>query len=382
MKDRVALSILSRAISLGRLDVTFPDGSTAVLQGSQPGPEASVTLYMPGVIAGALAGGALSLLESYMEREYDTDDLATFLLFAATNQQAWVKDRPRLYRWGRAASRRRDTRHTNVDTMASHYNLGNDFYAKWLDPSMTYSSARFDLASDLEDAQYAKYQALVSIADIRPGQRILEIGTGWGGFALHLARMGCHVTTLTIAEEQLAYVKSRMADETVSGTIDAHLLDFAHHEGTFDRVVSVEMIESIDETRWQELFHMIARSLAPGGVMAMQAIIIKDEFWDSYRANPDFIQRYIFPGGMLPSPALLRAMVAEAGLTWDREEAFGLDYARTLAIWHQRFDEAWPEIRKQDFDERFRRMWKGYLAYCEAGFRIGRINVVQFAAHR
>ena len=382
MKDRVALSILGRAISRGRLDVTFPDGSTAVLEGSEPGPAASVTLYMPGVIVGALAGGALSLLESYLEREYDTDDLAAFLLFAASNQQAWVKDRPRLYRWGRAASRRRDTRHTNVDTMASHYNLGNDFYAKWLDPSMTYSSARFEGDTDLADAQHAKYQSLVSMADIRPGQRILEIGTGWGGFALHLARMGCHVTTLTIAEEQLAFVKSRIADEALFGTIDAHLLDFAHVEGTFDRVVSVEMIESIDETRWQELFHVIDRSLAPGGVMAMQAIIIEDEFWESYRTNPDFIQRYIFPGGMLPSSELLRRMVTEAGLSWHRDETFGLDYARTLATWHQRFDDAWPEIRQQDFDERFRRMWKSYLAYCEAGFRIGRINVVQFAAHR
>ncbi len=306
----------------------------------------------------------------------------TFLLFAASNQQAWVKDRPRLYRMGRAASRRRDTRHTNVDTMASHYNLGNDFYAKWLDPSMTYSSARFDESADLQDAQYAKYQSLVAMADIRPGQRILEIGTGWGGFALHLARMGCHVTTLTIAEEQLAYVKSRLADESPSGTIDARLLDFAHIEGTYDRVVSVEMIESIDDTRWQELFHVIARSLEPDDLLGMQAIIIEDEFWESYRTNPDFIQRYIFPGGMLPSPQLLRTMVAEAGLTWKVDEEFGLDYARTLALWHQRFDEAWPEIKAQGFDERFRRMWKGYLAYCEAGFRIGRINVVQFAAQR
>lgn len=380
MKDRIALQVLGRTITTGRLDVTFGDGSNTVLDGDATGPQASVTLYTDGVISGALTGGALGLLEAYMDHEFETDDLAAFLHFAAANQQAWVAHRPRLYRLGRWASRWRPTRTTNVDTIAGHYNLGNDFYAKWLDPSMTYSSARFDEATELGEAQTAKYRSLVALADVLPEHRVLEIGTGWGTFAIHLARMGCAVTTLTISEEQLAFVKDRIANEEFAGSIDARLLDFGEIDGTFDRVVSVEMIESIDERRWQELFDVIARSLQAGGKLGMQAIVIADDFWDSYRSNPDFIQRYIFPGGMVPSPGLLRSLVATADLHWLTDDTFGLDYARTLQIWHQRFDAAWDDIRADGFDERFRRMWKSYLAYCEAGFRIGRLNVMQLVA--
>lgn len=380
MKDRIGLALLGRTITAGRLDVTFGDGSTTVLDGDAVGPQASITLYTDGVISRALTGGALGLLEAYMDHQFDTDDLAAFLHFAAANQQAWVADRPRLYRLGRWASRFRPTRDSHVDTMAGHYNLGNDFYAKWLDPSMTYSSARFDEATELGEAQAEKYRSLVTLADIRPEHSVLEIGTGWGSFAIHLARLGCSVTTLTISEEQLAYVKNRIEGEELAGSIDARLLDFAEIEGTFDRVVSVEMIESVDESRWQELFDVIARSLQAGGKLGMQAIVIADEFWESYRSNPDFIQRYIFPGGMLPSPGLLRSMANAAGMRWITEDAFGLDYARTLQIWHDRFDSAWDDIKADGFDERFRRMWKSYLAYCEAGFRVARLDVMQLVA--
>ncbi len=376
----IVLRILDRLISGGRLIVTSADGSSATLGGRAPGHEATIHLG-PGVsLYPVVSGGALGIVEAYMSGDIETNELTDFLLFAADNQQAWISKHPRLYSIGRMLSRLRRTGETDVESMAGHYNLGNEFYAAWLDPTMTYSSARFVGTEDLEEAQHIKYRSLVDLADIQPGHRVLEIGSGWGAFSLFLADMGCEVTTVTIADEQLAYVEKRVANSGVGERVDARLLDFAEIQGTFDRVVSVEMIESIDERRWQELFDVIARVLAPGGKLGLQSIVIDDAFWSSYRENPDFIQRYIFPGGMLPSPALLRTMVTAAGLIWTGDHAFGSDYAKTLEMWHDRFESAWDGIRDLGFDERFRRMWKSYLSYCEAGFRIGRIDVMQFAA--
>ncbi len=380
MNAPLVVRILDRLISKGRLTVTGPDGFSATLGGRAPGTEASLEVK-PGVsLLSVISGGALGILEAYMAGEIETDDLTAFLVFAADNQQAWITSHPRLYSVGRTMSRRRRTGDTDVESMAGHYNLGNEFYESWLDPTMTYSSAQFIGTDDLEEAQRVKYRSLMALADIRPGHRVLEIGSGWGAFSLFLADMGCEVTTLTIAEEQLAYVEKRVANSGAGGRIDARLLDFADIDGQFDRVVSVEMIESIDERRWQELFDVIARVLKPGGKLGLQSIVIDDAFWASYRENPDFIQRYIFPGGMLPSPGLLRSMVSGSGLTWAGDHAFGLDYARTLSMWHDRFEHRWDRITELGFDERFRRMWKSYLSYCEAGFTIGRINVMQFAA--
>ncbi|NNL48473.1 MAG: class I SAM-dependent methyltransferase [Acidimicrobiia bacterium] len=380
MKSSIVLRALDRFISRGKLSVSGPNGESSVLGGRAPGHEAAIDIR-PGTSLGAvLSGGALGIVEAYMAGGIETDDLTDFLLFAADNQQAWIAEHPRLYAIGRSLSRLRNTGETDVESMAGHYNLGNEFYESWLDPTMTYSSGRFIDTGDLEEAQRIKYRSLVELADIRPGHRVLEIGSGWGAFSLFLAEMGCDVTTLTIAEEQLAYVEKRVANSGAGDRIDARLLDFAEIQGEFERVVSVEMIESIDERRWQELFDVIARVLAPGGKLGLQSIVIDDEFWSSYRENPDFIQRYIFPGGMLPSPAVLRTMVTASGMTWTGDHAFGSDYAKTLEMWHDRFESAWESIRDLGFDERFRRMWKSYLSYCEAGFRIGRIDVVQFAA--
>ncbi len=382
MLDKLVLRLLDRVITRGRLEITLSDGPVSVLSGPHDGPRAVVRLDRPRLMLPVLSGGALGILETYMAGDLDTEDLTRFLLFAAANQQAWISRHPRLYAMGRALSRLRRTRHTEIATMAEHYNLGNDFYEAWLDPTMTYSSARFDGTEDLEEAQRTKYQALVSMADVQPGHRVLEIGTGWGSLSLYLAELGCEVTTLTISEEQLAYVEKRLANSSVGDRVDARLQDFADIEGRFDRVVSVEMIESIDERRWQELFDVIARVLVPGGKLGLQSIVIEDAFWESYRSNPDFIQRYIFPGGMLPSPGLLQRMVGSSGMRWLGSDAFGMDYAKTLAAWHERFEAAWAGIKDQGFDERFRRMWKSYLAYCEAGFAIGRIDVIQFATAR
>ena len=379
MIRRAALAWLGGQIRSGRLTINFSDGSTRQWGDPTTGPDAEITVADPGVLGTILRGGSMALTEAYMDGSLDTPDLARFLNLAAINQQRWAEQHPRLYGLGRTFGARLSSGHPRpVSTMAGHYNLGNEFYAHWLDPTMTYSSARFRSPdASLEQGQHEKYAAIARMADLQPGQRILEIGTGWGGFARYAAELGCHVTTLTIAEEQHLWVKEMITDAGLDDQIDARVLDYRHIEGTFDRVVSIEMIESIDHLRWPEYFETIARVLVPDGLAALQAIVIDDAFYDTYVDNEDFIRRYIFPGGMLPSPGLMRELGSAAGLTWQHHEAFGADYARTLAAWHTNFDEAWPEIAAMGFDERFRRMWKAYLAYCQAGFEVDRIDVVQ-----
>lgn len=378
------IRLLRRAISAGELQIHFGDGRVEELSGTNDGPKATVTVHNRAVLGQILRGGSIALTDAYLRGDIETDDLAEFLTFAAVNQQQWAKNHPRLYRMGRAVGAKIPSSEADaaVDTMAGHYNMGNSFYQAWLDPTMTYSSARFsEDAISLEDAQRNKWKTLAEMMDLQPGHRLLEVGTGWGGFAMYAAEMGCDVTTMTIASEQSSYVIRTIEERGLSDKIDVQLRDFSEITGEFDRVVSIEMIESIDESRWAEYFRTIARVLRPGGKAGLQAIVIDDDFYASYRSNEDFIRRYIFPGGMLPSPSLLRKLTSEASLQWSVEEAFGLDYAKTLKIWHERFEEAWPTIAP-GFDERFRRLWKAYLAYCEAGFRVGRIGVVQFALTR
>jgi cyclopropane-fatty-acyl-phospholipid synthase len=268
--------------------------------------------------------------------------------------------------------------------IVQHYDLGNDFYAAWLDPTMTYSSAYFERDDmTLEEAQRAKYRRLAARAGIEPGMRILEIGSGWGANGVYLAgELGCEVTTVTVSGEQARYVGKLAADLGLAGPIDVQLCDFAEATGTYDRVVSVEMIESIPRERWLDLLRVMRDRVAPGGTIGLQSIWVADRHWARSDANPDFVRRYIFPGGQVPAPMVLRDLASRAGLTWVSDESFGASYARTLHVWGERFDAAWPDIAALGFDERFRRMWRYYLAYCEGGFRSGRVGVSQIALRR
>lgn len=385
MNDRFTINLLRRGVTAGTLEITFPDGSTDQLVGADFGPTTRVRIVEPGALGRVLFAGSNALVEAYMNHQLEPDDLTSFLHFAATNQQRWAQRHPRLYGMGRSLGARLPTgnHEVAVDTMADHYNLGNDFYEAWLDPTMTYSAARFEESDrTLEQAQRAKYARLAELCDLQPGHKVLEIGTGWGGMARYAAELGCHVTTLTIAKEQADYAERMNRSAGLEDKIDVRLLDYAEIEGTYDRVVSIEMIESIDDSRWPDYFATIARVLKPGGRAGLQAILIADDFYDSYRTNEDFIRRYIFPGGLLPSPNLLQNLAQSNSLSWDTDERFGLDYAKTLAVWHDRFEAAWDRIGPMGFDERFRRMWKTYLSYCEAGFRTGRIDVTQFTLTR
>ncbi|MGZ8603011.1 MAG: class I SAM-dependent methyltransferase, partial [Actinomycetota bacterium] len=260
-----------------------------------------------------------------------------------------------------------------------HYDLGNDFYAEWLDESMTYSSGVFaEPHESLEDAQRRKYVRLAARTGVQEGDHVLEIGSGWGGFAVYLAgELSCRVTTVTVSKEQHEYVEKLVVEHGLVDRVDARLQDFRTVEDSYDRIVSVEMMESIPKRLWDPFFRQLRACVRAGGSIGLQLIVVADRHWRESDEHPDFVRRYIFPGGQVPAPWVLHELAARHRLGWREDEGFGASYARTLACWLDRFDAAWPRIAEMGFDERFRRMWRYYLAYCGAGFASGRTDVRQ-----
>ena len=289
-----------------------------------------------------------------------------------------VSGRDRDYHRHRANSREGSKRN-----IADHYDLGNAFYRLWLDPGMTYSSAIFESAGEtLEAAQERKYQRILEWLEAEPGQRLLEIGFGWGGLAERAARQDLHVTGLTLSREQLAYARERMQEIGLFARTDLRYEDYRDASGRYDRIASIEMIEAVGAENWPLYFKTLRDRLMPGGIAVLQAITIAEAHFETYRRKPDFIQRYIFPGGMLPTAAIIREEAERAGLVLDRSETFGASYALTLWRWLERFDRAWPELRKLGFDDAFRRLWTYYLTYCAVGFETGRIDVGLYRVRR
>lgn len=373
----------ARRCPIGSLTVTTPSNETHRLKGTKPGPDADMTLMSPAAARALILGGDLGLAEAYMDGHWQSRDLAAFLEWGARNLDA-LGSAVRGTFLSRTAARllhlkRANTKDGSRRNIAAHYDLGNDFYKHWLDPSMTYSSAVFHEASaSLEDAQQQKIRRIGEILAPSPGMEVLEIGAGWGAMAMHLARdFGCKVVGLTLSTEQLNEAQKRAFEAGLADRIEFRLQDYRDVPGSFDRVVSVEMIEAVGEENWPHYFSVINERLKAGGSAAIQAITISDERFDDYRRNADFIQKYIFPGGMLPSPAALRDQVARAGMKLADQATYGQDYAKTLAVWRERFNERWKDISELGFDERFRRMWEYYLAYCEGGFRASAIDVAQ-----
>jgi cyclopropane-fatty-acyl-phospholipid synthase len=328
------------------------------------------------------------MAEGYLRGEWETPDLPALLHLLALNRTALAPiARPgpsgRLLGLLHAALRR-NTRRGARRNIRAHYDLGNEFFAAWLDPTMTYSGAVFaPEENDLAGAQLRKYRLLAEAADLRPGQNVLEVGCGWGGFAEFAAReIGCHVTALTISREQFAYSAERTAKAGLAGRVTVALRDYRDERSVYDRVVSIEMFEAVGEAHWPAFFCRLSGWLRPGGRAGLQIITIDHAAFPAYRRRTDFIRRHIFPGGMLPSAEIVRALSAEAGLVVAGELGFGADYARTLASWRERFRIAWPDLVRRGFDERFRRSWEYYLAYCEAGFRTVHTDVRQFTLTR
>jgi cyclopropane-fatty-acyl-phospholipid synthase len=379
---RVALGFGSK-LRRGSLEVTLPDGRTVRLGDNGPGPAAAMRVYNYGFASRLLRSGDIGIAEAYLRGEWDTPDLTQFLYLFCVNQdwmQTMLTGKP-LVRTVQTIRHwfNRNTRRQARRNIYRHYDIGNAFYSAWLDPGMTYSSALFeDGTVDLTAAQNNKYHRLAEAIDLRPGQKLLEIGCGWGGFAEYAAKtFGAKVVGLTISKEQRDFAQARIQAAGLNEHVEIRLQDYRDERDQYDRIASIEMIEAVGEQFWPRYFSQLRDRLLPGGLAGIQAITIQDSLFQTYRREVDFIQRYVFPGGMLPSPEILKSLGERFGVPVIRERIFGQDYAKTLATWRNNFRAAWPNLTPLGFDDRFRRLWEYYLAYCEAGFLSGNIDVRQ-----
>jgi cyclopropane-fatty-acyl-phospholipid synthase len=366
----------------GSIDATVPTGQRYLIQGSKPGPNAEIKLRNWGILTRTLRYNSIGTGESYIDGDWDSPDPAKVLEFALINWETTP-----LYEQGLLSTlvsrfrhfTNRNTKRGSKRNISAHYDLGNDFYALWLDETMTYSSAIFrNGTQDLAAAQNEKYRHLAEKTGITPDHSVLEIGCGWGGFAEFAAReIGCKVKCLTISREQLDYAQKRIFEAGLNDKIDFAFQDYRDETGQYDSVISIEMIEAVGETFWPSYYSTVANSLRSGGKAGIQAIAMNDVDFPDYRASPDFIQRYVFPGGMLMSPDTLERLGHEHGLEIADTTVFPQDYADTLAIWRERFLQNWPKIKPMGFDDKFKRLWEFYLFYCEAGFRHETLDVRQ-----
>lgn len=361
----------------GSIEVHMPGFSPLVM--GQGDTVAQMNVHDMRVFSNIVQRGDIGFSESYLDGDWSTNDLVSMLTLFVNNRSQieraiygsslhliWAKLR---HAW-----LNRNTRKGSRRNIMAHYDLGNDFYRLWLDSSMTYSAAWFgsNATTDLHTAQVAKYQRMIDRLHLQTGQHVLEIGCGWGGFAKQATEQGVQVTGITLSPSQLEFAQRR------APAADLRLQDYRDLNQSFDHIVSIEMFEAVGESYWDEYFQIIKRSLKSGGHAMIQSITIHDQLFAKYRKGTDFIQQYIFPGGMLPSRQEFVKRAQAAGLQVIDQMAFGIDYAKTLAIWRQAFEERWPQIREQGYGDDFRRLWRYYLCYCEAGFRAGSIDVVQF----
>lgn len=381
---RTVFKLLAR-LQHGSLDVQLPDGSSAHFGGAE-GPRAALRIRNWAVCGAALKSGDIGFAESYVAGHWSTPDLCALMELFIRNREAleavvygrwWGALAYRLKHWlnrnNRAGSRK---------NIHAHYDLGNDFYRLWLDPTMNYSSAWFegDRRRTLPEAQQAKMRRALSECQVLPGQRVLEIGCGWGALAECAARdFGAKLTGVTLSSEQLAWGQARLQRAGLADQAELRFQDYRDiADPAFDAIVSIEMFEAVGREYWEGYFRCVHDKLKPGGRACIQSITIRDDLFERYTRSSDFIQQYIFPGGMLPSPSQFRAQAAKAGLRVVKELAFGADYAETLRRWREDFMQRDAEVRKQGFDTRFMRLWEFYLAYCEAAFATGSTDVMQF----
>ena len=378
LSRRIANVFLSR-IAEGRLTIVAPSGRRFVSPAGRPGPDAVLMLRSWRALWRTALHGDVAFGTAYIDGDWDSPDLSAIIELAARNAKTFdaAIAGNALSRFGRRLAHRlnANSRRRSRRNIAFHYDLGNKFYAAWLDPGMTYSSALYtDADQGLDAAQTAKQDRALTLLEPRDGDRVLEIGCGWGGQAERLlSGHNCNVVGLTLSPAQHAYATPRLAP--FGPRADVRLQDYRDIDGTFDRIVSIEMLEAVGEAWWPKYFATLHERLAAGGIAVLQAITIAADRYESYRRAPDFVQRYIFPGGMLATREEIERQAARAGLIVRRVEQFGASYARTLTVWRERFLAAWPEVERMGFDTRFRRMWTYYLDYCAGGFRAGAIDV-------
>ncbi|MEM7067653.1 MAG: cyclopropane-fatty-acyl-phospholipid synthase family protein [Pseudomonadota bacterium] len=379
---RKVFDILLR-IESGRIYLQLPNKKIYCIDSEKPGPEGRLILKNWKLAKAVVFGGTIGVAESYMDGDWESPNVTELMEFFLVNESIYndIADQnfvinliEKIRHW-----LNRNNRTGSKKNIAAHYDLGNDFYSLWLDPSMTYSSAIYeDGANSLERAQFDKYKSLATRMGVTENSHILEIGCGWGGFAEFVTReIGAKVTGLTISREQLNFAQKRIQNAGLQDKAEFKFQDYRDETGKYDQIASIEMFEAVGEQYWPTYFSKIRDCLKPGGTAGLQIITIEDKSFEDYRQRPDFIQRYIFPGGMLPSPSALADVTAQEGLKLANERIFPQDYAKTLKEWRIRFLEKWDEIRAQGFDERFKRMWEFYLYYCEAGFKTEGIDVRQ-----
>ena len=382
-----AFEAISR-IQRGRLDFRLPDGRIFRAEGREPGPATLIEVHNPDIFARLIREGDLGFCEGYVEGWWSTPDLLGFMDLIQTGNNAvydafpgmgLVRAYERLRFWLRSNSKTQAKRNISY-----HYDLGNAFYGLWLDESMTYSSALFRTGQEsLEKAQEQKYASMVDQMGAQPGDHVLEIGCGWGGFAEYAAaKRGLKVTCLTISAEQHRYAVARIAKAGLSDRVEIKLQDYRDETGVYDGVASIEMFEAVGEKYWPTYFNSVLNRLRPGKNATLQIITIADHRFETYRKSVDFIQKYIFPGGMLPSPSALRHEIERAGMRVLGSIQFGKSYSQTVRRWHEVFNDRWSEVARLGFDDRFRRMWNFYLTSCAGAFEGGNCDVTQITIAR
>ena len=374
---------LSR-IEAGELRAVFPSNFQKVYSGGQVGPTADIKINSWKLVPRLLLSGDMGLAESFLSGEWETSNLTQLLLLGDINERALgnaVTPSKFINLIEKLRHQRRDnSKRGSRRNIAAHYDLGNEFYSHWLDNTMSYSSALFtDFGEELEVGQNRKYQRLAKALKLKEGDQVLEIGCGWGGFAEIAAKeYKCNVVGITLSNEQAKFAQRRMQENQLSNLVDIRIEDYRDVQGSFDKIVSIEMFEAVGEEHWRNYFETIKTRLKPGGLAGIQSITIANEFFETYKRRPDFIQKYIFPGGILPSEDKLNNAVSSAGLKILDDYYFGKSYAETLRRWQSTFEQKWDDIKNLGFDEKFQKMWRYYLSYCEAGFESGHINVGQF----
>lgn len=379
----------AQALRHGRLDFILPDGRRFRVDGPEPGPHAVIEMRHADLFARLIREGDLGFSEAYMDGWWRTPDLQAFmdLVLHPRNEAVYggfpglsvLRGYERARHWLRGNSRRQARRN-----ITRHYDLGNAFYSLWLDETMTYSAALFRSGGEsLEAAQIRKYAALVDRIGVQPGDHVLEIGCGWGGFAEYAAaQRGLRVTGLTLSRAQRDFARDRIARAGQADRVEIRLQDYRDVQGHFDGIASIEMFEAVGEKYWPVYFQTLHERLKPGRNAALQIITLQEKRFELYRKGVDFIQKHIFPGGMLPSASALRREIEQAGLTVAEHMEFGRSYSDTLRRWHDSFNQRWEEIARLGFDDRFRRMWNFYLTSCAGAFGGGNCNVTQITVNR
>jgi cyclopropane-fatty-acyl-phospholipid synthase len=367
----------------GSLNIEWPDGKSLKIDALHKGPNAELKIIDSNVVREIIQGGSVKFAELYISKRIITNNLTNLMHYCAlNNEQAEETFKITIFRYFYNKYLHFKNKNTKIQAkknISQHYDLGNQFYKYWLDKSMTYSSAIFNAKNDnLELAQNNKYQKLADLTSVKNGDNILEIGCGWGGFSEFLAKnYDCKITALTISKEQFKFTTDRMKKANLTSKVTVVFSDYRNIQGKFDKVLSIEMFEAVGREYWKTFFEKIKTVLKPNGNVGLQLITIDDKIYNVYKNNPDFIQKYIFPGGMLPSVEVLKNVIENTSFRINSINSYSHDYAKTLNIWNKEFNRNWTKIEKLGFDERFKLLWNYYLSYCEGGFLSKNIDLKQ-----